>query len=69
MIYNFAINTMNDSTVFGLCTASDEDEAMDILTDMTGYASDRIDIQPGAEAMINQQYGGIAFLSTDSYDL
>ena len=64
MIFNFSIDVGN-GTEYGLVTANSIEEAEDfvLLTyDCETYAN--FDIQPGAEDLINQQYGGLALLTT-----
>lgn len=64
MIFNFSINVGN-GTEYGLVTANTIEEAEDFVLstyDCETYAN--FDIQPGAEDLINQQYGGLALLTT-----
>lgn len=64
MIYSFTID-VGGGTERGLVTANALEEAEGfVLSTYDGEAYTNFEIQPGAEDFINQQYGGMAWLTT-----
>ena len=65
MIYNFTVTMKGAATEYGLVTADSIEEAERFV--LEGFPRDEcedFDIQPGAEDLINQQYGGLALLTS-----
>lgn len=64
MNFNFTINTNAGGTEYGVCTASCKEEAQIMVA---GYIEkgETFDVDFGVDDLINEQYGGLAFLSTD----
>jgi len=56
----FGVIFNGDQTNFAVITASSEESATDMLNEM-GYAD--FEVVP-ADMLVNEQYGGLAFLST-----
>ena len=64
MNFNFTINANDGGSDYGICTADSLDEARIMVA---GYIEkgETFDVDFGIDDLINEQYGGIAFLSTD----
>lgn len=66
MIFNFYLEWPDGRTDFGVCSALSIEEAEEFIKHRTdALASPKISIEHGCEDLINEQYGGIAFLSME----
>lgn len=65
MIFNFCITNDNGSSDFGICTASDPEVAMEFICAFACVKPEDVTVEPGAEDLLDQQYGGLAFLTTE----
>lgn len=72
MIFNFYIEHPEGGNDYGVCSADSIEEAEQFINDSFGYHSDEesfkkpvcLNIEHGIEDLVNEQYGGLAILST-----
>ena len=74
MIFNFYIEHASGASDFGVCSAESIEDATQYIKDKCGYydTSDagfklpvELNVEYGIEDLINDQYGGVAILSTE----
>ena len=65
MIFNFAINNEQGGTDFGICTAEDEVAAKAFIAAECCVDPADVGVCYGIEELIDQQYSGRAFLTTE----
>lgn len=66
MIFNFCLEWEDGRTDFGICSADTFELALEQIQHKCDLlAAPRINIEYGCEDLINEQYGGIAFLSSE----
>lgn len=72
MIFNFYIEHNNGFCDFGVCSGSSIEEATQFIKDKLGYYDAegfekpvQLNVEHGVEDLINEQYGGLAILSTE----
>lgn len=66
MIFNFCLEWEDGRTDFGVCSADDIDQARAFIQNRVDVlACPKINVEHGCEDLINEQYGGLAFLSTE----
>ena len=66
MIYSSTISG-ECGTDYGICISSTIMEATQMVIDACGLSGTdyRLDVQPGAESVLAEQYDGLAFLTTE----
>ena len=74
MIFNFYIEHASGASDFGICSAESIEDATQLIKDNCGYYDEdeegfekpiQLNVEHGIEDLINEQYGGVAILSTE----
>jgi len=66
MIFNFCIYRRDGSADFGICSAGSLEEAEQFVREECSLTVDeKLNVEHGIEDLVNEQYGGVAFLTTE----